>query len=93
MMEETEVNTSFAQFVNYHIPKFVMNYILLNYFQISKFSHASLIMTSFVKFVLPKIFIIRKFSCFFYDTMISYYLLNCHAYYERYCKYYSHEKR
>ncbi len=49
-------------------------------------------MTSFVKLVLPNIFIIRKFSCFFYDTMISYYLLNCHAYYKRYCKYYSHRK-
>ena len=31
MMEETEVNTNFAQIVNYHIPKFVVNYILFNY--------------------------------------------------------------
>ncbi len=32
MMKETEVNTNFAQIVNYHIRKFVMIYISFNYF-------------------------------------------------------------
>jgi hypothetical protein len=37
--------------------------------------------------------IIRKLPCFFYDTMISHYLLSSQAYYKRYRNNYSQKKR
>ena len=92
-MKETEVNTNFAQIVNYHILSFLMNYFLPIAFQIKKFLFGIVINNLVVKLILQRKFIVRKFSCFFQDIVISYYLLNSHAYDKKYREDHSQEKR
>ena len=64
MMKETEVNTNFAQIVNYHILSFLMNYFLPIAFQIKKFLFGRVINNYFVKLFFRENLLLENFLGF-----------------------------